>query len=61
MGQLHTSVNYFEKLLEELSLVDDRLPKELVDLLAKSLVILVEIEEYTVNFFILHESIIFKS
>jgi hypothetical protein len=39
--------------LEELSLADDGFPKELVDLLAKSLVILVEIEEYAVNFLIL--------
>ena len=49
--------NYLEKLLEELSLVYDCLPKEFVNLLAKSLVILIEIEEYTINFLILHESI----
>lgn len=45
-------VQFLEKLLEELSLVDDRFPKELVNLLAKSLVILVQIEEYTINFLI---------
>jgi hypothetical protein len=56
-GSVTVMSNYLEKLLEELSLVYDCLPKEFVNLLAKSLVILIEIEEYTINFLILHESI----
>lgn len=44
---------YLEKLLEQLSLADNRPTEELVDLLPKSDVIFIQVEEHTVYLLIL--------